>query len=274
MGLPGLQTHDEALLVCPDCRGPLRFEGDALTCAEGSRWPVRDGWVHLFRAEHIPGTERLLWHIYDHFSPLHDPAVRTTLPLVQGGGTEEELRGALMEAMAFRSVPPGGRILEVGIGTGANLPFLLPYLRPDIEVWGMDTSLGMLTLCRRRCAVEPALQRTRLFLGDAHHLPFPDHSFERVFHMGGIAAFRDPGLALREMMRVAKPGTPIAVVDEELDPGRPHRLWHRVCFRAVTFYDPKPHCPVEGVPPDAVDVEVTHPGRFFYLLRFRSGGSG
>lgn len=162
------------------------------------------------------------------------------------------------------------RILEVGVGTGANLPLLERDLPPDldVELWGCDLSEGMLAQCRRRVASHPG-RRMRLVLADAHALPFPDHSFDRVFHVGGIAGYRDPRRGLAEMARVARPGTPIVVVDEQLDPHRPHGPYHRLMFRAITFYTSEPLCPRAEIPPGATDVLEEQLSRFYYCLRFR-----
>jgi hypothetical protein len=75
-------------------------------------------------------------------------------------------------------------------------------------------------------------------------------------------------VALAEMARVARPGTPIVVVDEQLDPGRLHGRFHRAMFRAVTFYDRHPHCPREHLPPGATAVVEEQVSRFFYCLTF------
>ena len=60
-------------------------------------------------------------------------------------------------------------------------------------------------------------------------------------------------LALAELARVAKPGTPVVVSDEQLQAGitDPYR---RAMFALVTFYDDDPRSPVDLVPPGAVDV--------------------
>jgi hypothetical protein len=87
--------------------------------------------------------------------------------------------------------------------------------------------------------------------------------------VGAIGGYRDPGKALREMVRVAVPGTPIVVVDEQLDRSRHNTLFHRVMFKALTWYDPEPRCPREHVPAGAVDVVEEQVSRFYYCLTFR-----
>jgi ubiquinone/menaquinone biosynthesis C-methylase UbiE len=126
----------------------------------------------------------------------------------------------------------------------------------------------MLSQCRRRLAREK--RRVRLVHADAHALPFPDAFFDRVFHVGGIATYRDTARALAEMARVARPRTPIVVVDEQLDARGSHSLLRRLAFSAITFYDPAPHAPRECLPPTACDVLEEQVSAFYYCLRFRT----
>jgi ubiquinone/menaquinone biosynthesis C-methylase UbiE len=164
------------------------------------------------------------------------------------------------------------RILEVGVGTGANLPRIEAALPPGLagraEVWGLDLSRGMLAGAQRRIS-RLGYGHVRLVQGDAHALPFRDQAFDRVFHVGGIGGFRDPARALAELARVARPGSPIVVVDEQLEPGLGPLRW--TFFRALTFYDRAPHCPVEALPPGAWDILEEQVSRFYYSLRFRVG---
>jgi SAM-dependent methyltransferase len=275
-----LSEADRRYLVCPDCRAPLSSSARELRCTScRARWSDVD-WPRLYREERVVGNDRLLRYFYDGLPRLHDPAVRFALPVLQTEWvTERILRERFLRHLALdelrRRVSSSRapvRILEVSIGTGANLPFVtraLPRLGDgdDVEIWGVDLSAGMLAQCTRRLRRNPD-PRVRLLMADAHALPFADAFFDRVFHIGAIGNFRDPARALREMARVAKPGTPIVVADEELDRAREHNLFHRAMFRLVTFYDPKPHAPREHVPDGAIDV-VTEPlSRFFYCLRF------
>lgn len=285
--LGALTPSDISLLRCPETGLPLRFdgtlrEGRALSgqlTAGAVQWPVEDGLPVLYRESQVQGTDRLLRHIYDGLPRLHDPVVKTTLPLFQTGGTEEQLRSFYLDRLALQDlVPPPDRplrILEVSVGGGANLDRVLARLPRgvDVELWGLDLSRGMLRECRRRLRRQKRRDGrdgpVRLLLGDAHHLPFGDGVFDRVFHVGGIGGFNDPARALSELARVAVPGSPLVVVDERLDPSRRHNLFHKATFRAVTFYESDPHAPVEHLPPGAVDVRDEQPSRFFYCLSFR-----
>ena len=275
---------DVGRLACPSCRGTLAFDGqlDAGHLAVGRLrcgacewdWPVENGLPDLVDSMRVRGLDRLMRFVYDHLAPLHDPAVRYLLPLLQWS-SEKALRDGYMRRLELdRLAAPTSaepvRVLEVGVGAGANLPLLERDLSrgTDVDLWGVDLSRGMIALCRRRLAQGHG-RPVRLLLADAHALPFPDASFDRVFHVGGIGAYRDPRTALAEMARVARPATPIVVVDEQLDPGRVQPLFHRLAFRALTFYDPTPACPVALLPAGAYDVVEEQVSRFYYCLTFR-----
>jgi ubiquinone/menaquinone biosynthesis C-methylase UbiE/uncharacterized protein YbaR (Trm112 family) len=279
MSASPLAPGDLALLVCPRCRSSLRREGDArsgtLRCGCGAAWPIEEGLPRLYREADVRGTDRLMRLFYDALPSLHDPLTRHLLPILQVGEPEAQLRDRYMRRIELSSLGPRAdgrplRVLEVGIGAGANLPLVDRDLPPGlpVELWGLDLSEGMLRQCQRRLR-RSRRRDVRLLLGDAHALPFPDGAFDRVFHVGALGSFRDPRAALAEMARVAAPGSPIVVVDEQLDPAGEHSAYHRAAFRLLTFYDAAPHCPVELLPPGATDVLEEQVSRFYYCLRFR-----
>ena len=266
-----------APLACPTCRGRLALEGARLDCQQcGASWPIVDGLARLYRESTVRGTDRLMRLFYDGLPSLHDPLTRHLLPLLSAGGSEALLRDGYMlriDLAALAPRPDGRalRILEIGVGAGANLPLLqrdIPKGIP-VEIWGLDLSVGMLGQSQRRL-LKWTGPPVHLLVGDAHALPFADGAFDRVFHVGAMGSFRDGRRVLAEMTRVAAPGTPIVVVDEQLDPGRVQRLHHRAAFRLLTFYDASPHCPVELLPPGVTDVLEEAISRFYYCLRFRA----
>jgi ubiquinone/menaquinone biosynthesis C-methylase UbiE/uncharacterized protein YbaR (Trm112 family) len=274
----GLAPIDVELLRCPGCRGALalgdarvatRVERGVLHCAGCAReFPIEEGIARFVDESQVAGLEAFMRFIYDHLAVFHDPAVDYLLPLLQWSSAESLRAGYLrrlgLDALDGRPV----RVLEVGVGSGANVPLLDATLpaNADVELWGVDLSLGMLAQSQRRLAAA-GTRRVRLLHADAHALPFADATFDRVFHVGGIATYRDPARGLAEMARVARPGTPIVVVDEQLDPRRAHSWFHRLAFRAITFYDADPAA-------DAADVREEQVSRFYYCLTFRMPVAG
>lgn len=273
------------LLRCPKTGAPLQVQGrlehdlltGSLVAAGGSEvWPGVNGFIKLFRDNEVRGTDRLLKAIYDRVPWMHDPAVKWLLPIFQGGQTEAETRSGywpLLELEQAEEAPKGRdfRVLEVGVGSGINLEGFAQRLPGGraAHVVGLDLSLGMLQLCRQRPKPNHPGMQVSLLLADAHHLPFEDGVFDRVLHVGATGSFRDPGGTLAEMVRVAKPGAPIVVVDEQMDTRERHGLISRAAFKALTFYDAAPRCPRHLLPDNTYDVLEWQISRYYYALRFR-----
>ena len=93
-----------------------------------------------------------------------------------------------------------GKVLEVGIGTGATIP----HYGPGVELTGIDLSPGMLAVARRNATRLGIAAEMREM--DAQHLEFPERSFDAVVFTLCLCTIPDPELAIREGLRVAKPG--------------------------------------------------------------------
>ncbi|MBS3904395.1 MAG: methyltransferase domain-containing protein [Simkania sp.] len=102
----------------------------------------------------------------------------------------------------------GDKVLETSIGAGANIP----ALNQRAQYVGVDISMGMLRACQKYSLLNP--YDLQLVQANAEYLPFKDHSFDVVFHFGGINFFNDKARAINEMIRVAKPGAKILIGDE------------------------------------------------------------
>ena len=100
-----------------------------------------------------------------------------------------------------------GRTLEVGVGTGLNLPL---YSR-DLELTGVDLNPGMLAMARRRAT---ELGRSiELRESNAETLPFPDASFDAVVCTLAVCSVANRDTAIAEMYRVLRPGGPLLLLD-------------------------------------------------------------
>jgi ubiquinone/menaquinone biosynthesis C-methylase UbiE len=219
--------------------------------------------------------ERLIRYSYDRYGRFHDPLVRVVFPLLREE-TSQDNRDRYLTKLHFLGLrpPPAGRpvrILEVGVGSGDDIPVLRRHLPADlpVEIWGVDVSVGMLRVLRPKLA-RPDYANVRILMGDAHALPFQDHAFDRVFHVGAANSYRDPKAALREMARVAMPGSPIVVVDEWLDRSKPPRLRDRLLHFMLTAYDWNLPHPTTLVPDDATEVKMEQLNPVFYCLSFRT----
>jgi len=103
----------------------------------------------------------------------------------------------------------GGRILDVGIGTGISL---LDYA-PAHRIVGVDYSEPMLRKAHERVAAHKLAHADALAVMDAQHLGFPDAFFDAVVAQYVITTVPDPEAALDEFARVTKPGGEIILVN-------------------------------------------------------------
>jgi ubiquinone/menaquinone biosynthesis C-methylase UbiE len=101
-------------------------------------------------------------------------------------------------------VGPGMRVLDVASGTGEPAITVARLLAGTGSVVASDVSPQALAVGEQR-AQQHGLTNLSFVPADAHRLPFPDASFDRVTSRLGIMFFADPALALREMRRVLRP---------------------------------------------------------------------
>jgi ubiquinone/menaquinone biosynthesis C-methylase UbiE len=99
-----------------------------------------------------------------------------------------------------------GRVLEVAIGTGRNLPHY-----PPGAITGIELSPAMLAIARQRAA--DLGRDVDLQEGDAEHLPFGDASFDTVVCALSLCTIPDPAAAISEMKRVLVSGGRLLLLD-------------------------------------------------------------
>ena len=116
-------------------------------------------------------------------------------------GQDRLWRKAVVKAVAAQR---GERVLDIAAGTGTSSE---PWADREIEVVPADFSLGMLRVGRRR---RPDMAFTA---ADAMALPFADASFDVVTMSFGLRNVSDIDAALREFLRVTRPGGRLVVCE-------------------------------------------------------------
>ncbi|HWK96714.1 MAG TPA: class I SAM-dependent methyltransferase [Pseudolabrys sp.] len=124
------------------------------------------------------------------------------------GKVFEAGRAASIEA-ASKACPPGGRLLEVGVGTGISLP----SYPSNISIVGMDLSEPMLRKAHERVVTQNLKHVEALAVMDAMRMAVPDHSVDVIVAQYVITAVPDPEATLDEFARVLKPGGEIILVN-------------------------------------------------------------
>ena len=103
----------------------------------------------------------------------------------------------------------GGRILDVGVGTGLELPMFAP----NVRVTGIDLSEPMLEVARKRVRDLGVANVEALIAMDAMNLTFADGEFDAAVAPYVLTTVPDPARLLDEMMRVVKPAGEIILVN-------------------------------------------------------------
>ena len=131
---------------------------------------------------------------YDRWSPVYD--------LVFGPVFKKGRSAAIVAAERI-----GGRIIEVGVGTGISLP---QYSRNN-RIVAVDLSDAMLEKARARVRNQKLDHVEEVAVGDAENLQFADNSFDVVVAQYVITACPHPEKALDEFARIVKPGGEIVI---------------------------------------------------------------
>jgi phosphatidylethanolamine/phosphatidyl-N-methylethanolamine N-methyltransferase len=111
-------------------------------------------------------------------------------------------------AIEHLGLEPNDSVLEVGIGTGLNLPLYPPACR----LTGIDLSQEMLDQAVER-AQTLAMPNLTLKVMDATSMDFGENEFDKAVATYTISAVPDPVAVLREIRRVVKPGGVIVVLN-------------------------------------------------------------
>lgn len=144
--------------------------------------------------------------MFDEVAPAYD-RTNTVLSL----GNDRMWRAATTRAIAPRT---GQRILDLAAGTGTSS---VPLTKRGAHVVAADFSPGMIAEGRRR---HSGIRNLEFVEADATNLPFADDEFDTVTMSFGLRNVNDPKKALRELLRVTKPGGRLVVCEFSHPPSR------------------------------------------------------
>jgi ubiquinone/menaquinone biosynthesis C-methylase UbiE len=148
-------------------------------------------------------TERIR-RLYDDRAPTYDRSLGMVDRLLLG-----PFRGAFGASLQ-------GETIEVGVGSGLNIPFYAPDVT---RVVGVDLSGEMLRLARKRAS---CLHVPYAFVqADAELLPFPDASFDTVAISLALCTIPDPRRALLELGRICRTNGRIVMLEHVRSTARP-----------------------------------------------------
>jgi ubiquinone/menaquinone biosynthesis C-methylase UbiE len=252
-----------ALLRSPFTREPLHVVSEhgreTLASSSGERFPVRDGIPAFLKPEDLTGDNGKYNHLYETIGGFYDDTQRVACAFK--GLDRDEYFLVYMRKLEAK---PGDLVLETSVGTGLSFK----YLPRGVKLSGLDLSAEMLAncqtnLCRWKMDAD-------LYLGNAESLPFADSSFDIVFHVGGISFFNDQAKAIREMIRVAKPGSLLLISDETEEYAK--ATYEKIPITS-SYYKNRPttvKIPIDLVPPEMQEIHLEMiKGGQFYAITFR-----
>ncbi len=151
--------------------------------------------MKLDGARQLDFDRELVEQAYDRWAPVYD--------LVFGGVFSKGRDAAIQATNKL-----GGRVLEVGVGTGISLPLY----SPNVRIFGTDISEAMLKKAKQRVAEGRLKNIEGLAVMDAEKLEFPDNSFDVVMAQYVVTAVPNPEVALDEFARVVRPGGELIIL--------------------------------------------------------------
>jgi ubiquinone/menaquinone biosynthesis C-methylase UbiE len=113
-----------------------------------------------------------------------------------------------------------GEVVEIGFGTGHNLPFLPPDVT---HLWAVEPSTRSVQLAKDRIAAAPFPVTVVGLHGE--QIPLPDESADAVLCTWSLCTIPDPVAAVREMRRVLRPGGELHFVEHGAAPDPGVRTW-------------------------------------------------
>jgi ubiquinone/menaquinone biosynthesis C-methylase UbiE len=238
-----------AILQSPFTQSPLHvatLDGkESLVSASGERFPISNGIPTFLKPQDLTGDNGKYNHLYETIGGFYDDTQRAV-----GAFRGLNLDSYFENYMSLLEAKPGDSVLETSVGTGLNFK----YLPHGVTLSGLDLSPEMLARCQnnlRRWQMD-----ADLYVGNAESLPFADSSFDVVFTCGGFNFFSDRAKALREMIRVARPGAHLMIEDETEEYVK--STYEKIPYTSSFYNDrEKPvTVPIDLVPPEMEDIRV------------------
>jgi ubiquinone/menaquinone biosynthesis C-methylase UbiE len=264
---------------CPADGSALRLQGAPplgelesgfLQSAAGRRYPIEHGVPNLIYPETLSAIETETKVEYDRVADeIYDVAV--TWQFAAFLEDEDKVREGMVDLL---TINPGHRVLEVGCGTGRDSFRIARRLGKDGALFMQDISPRMVLACVRKMA---EYDRDMHFACDleysasnASYLPFPDDTFDAVFHFGGFNQFGDLKKGASELTRVAKEGGRILIGDEAVAPWLKGTEFEGIVTTNNALF--KADIPLHTLPASARDVTVKWLiANCFYAIAFTKG---
>ncbi|MHA2363248.1 MAG: class I SAM-dependent methyltransferase [Candidatus Hodarchaeales archaeon] len=241
----------------------LSFEKDKLVSENGTKYSIENEIVPvLIYPTELAGPDKQFNEQYAENAQKYDIMSVFLFEMVH-----EDHNRARRNLVSMLNLRPGDKVLEVSVGTGLNVPYILEDIKESGEVHLLDLSKHMLNIAIDKFK---AVNNTYFYLGNGSNLPFADETFDALLHVGGINTFSDIEGALKEFARVTKKGGKVVICDEGMLESLLKTEYGQVGAKFNGLYTEKP--PLDKLPPNAQEVKLSYVvGGFFYVIEFIIG---
>ena len=224
---------------------------------------IHDGIVFITHPQNLNGLDKDFnekyetnWHLYEDgmnwlFNSFYEK--------------EEEVRKKLIKPLNLKS---NSFVLNISCGAGGDTKYILENLGNQGKLFNLDLSANLLRLAKKKFSHSEASQE--FIVANASYLPFPNDTFDSVFHFGGINVFSEKKKTIQEMVRVTKTNGRIVFGDESAAPWLRNKLFGKIIINANPLYKHQP--PLNLLPTTATNVSLEYVlGNSFYLISFTKG---
>lgn len=161
-------------------------------------------------------------------------------------------------------------VLEIGCGTGRDSEIIAKQLGKDGKLFLQDISPEILDIAVEKFSKLSFESEICFSLANSYYLPFGNHTFDKVFHFGGLNTFGDIKRFFSEAVRVTKPGGRIVVGDESMPAWLRDTEFGKILMNSNHHY--KFGLPLDYLPVEARNVKLEwFVGGVFYYISFDVG---
>jgi ubiquinone/menaquinone biosynthesis C-methylase UbiE len=151
----------------------------------------------------LSGENKKFSELYNKIAPFYNISQKIFYKIKFGG--ENNFRNDFLKHII---VNDNNLVLETSVGTADNFY----YMNKKAKYYGVDISIKMLKMAKKHSKKWNV--NSELVCCEAENLPFNDNVFDVVYSCGGFNFYNDKQKALLEMIRVAKTGSKIFIIDE------------------------------------------------------------
>ena len=256
--------NDMNIFVDPDTKGELILEENKLTSKSDVSYKINNQIPNLIFPTILPVADENAKQFYQGRADQYDDTLHLTF--FTHSLDEEKVRNSFIDKLALNE---DSKVLEIACGTGRDSLLIAKRLSENGELHMQDISEDMITKCFEKFKNNKTIKKS-FCLSNAGYLPYPDNYFDATYSFGAVGEFSDKRKALKEMVRVTKPGGKVVFGDEGIPIWYRNTEFYKILVTTNPMFSEIP--PLEDIPVEARSLNLQWViGNSFYLIDFEVG---